>query len=63
MTTTSKPRPAAINPEILDRTPPHSPEAERAVIGSMLLWQACCDDVAEHITPEDRKSTRLNSSH
>jgi len=53
MTTTTKPRPAAINPEILDRTPPHSPEAERAVIGSMLLWQACCDDVAEHITPDD----------
>ena len=33
-------------PELLDATPPHSLEAERAVLGSVLLDHRICDDVA-----------------
>lgn len=39
--------------EILDRLPPNAPEAEQSVIGSMLLDQACCDDIAEHVSADD----------
>ena len=47
-------RPAApIGSEILDRQPPCNLDAERAVIGSILLLPDTCDDVALVIKPED----------
>jgi len=39
--------------EILDRLPPQSLEAEKAVLGSMLLDPLLCDDVAPILRPED----------
>jgi len=39
--------------EILDRQPPSSIEAEKAVLGSILLLPDACDDVALVIKPED----------
>jgi replicative DNA helicase len=39
--------------EILDRQPPCSLEAERGVLGSMLLLPIVCDDVALILRPED----------
>ena len=39
--------------EILDRQPPCSIEAERGVLGSMLLLPIVCDDVALILRPED----------
>ncbi|MCI0334512.1 MAG: replicative DNA helicase [Planctomycetes bacterium] len=39
--------------ELLDRQPPRSIEAERAVIGSLLLLPEACDEVALIIRPED----------
>ena len=36
----------AVSTEILDRQPPRSLEAERGVLGSMLLMPDVCDDVA-----------------
>jgi replicative DNA helicase len=39
--------------ELLDRQPPRSIEAERAVIGSLLLLPEACDEVALVIRPED----------
>lgn len=41
------------SPEILDRIPPQDLEAERAVLGSVLLDSSCCDDVAELLRIED----------
>ncbi len=35
-----------VNPEILDRLPPHGLEAEKAVLGSLLLDPRKCDEVA-----------------
>jgi replicative DNA helicase len=37
----------------LDRQPPHSLEAERAVLGSLLLLPPACDEVALVVRPED----------
>ncbi|HZZ71142.1 MAG TPA: replicative DNA helicase [Pirellulales bacterium] len=39
--------------ENLDRQPPRNLEAERAVLGSILLLPDCCDDVALVLTPDD----------
>ena len=39
--------------ELLDRQPPRSIEAERAVIGSLLLLPEACDEVALLVRPED----------
>jgi replicative DNA helicase len=38
---------------LLDRQPPRSIEAERAVIGSLLLLPEACDEVALVVRPED----------
>jgi len=39
--------------EILDRPPPHSLEAEQAVLGSLLIDPHMCDEVATILRPED----------
>ena len=39
--------------EILDRQPPCNLEAERGVLGSILLLPTVCDDVAMVLRPED----------
>ncbi len=39
--------------ELLERTPPQSIAAERAVIGSLLLLPEACDEVALLVRPED----------
>src|SRR5262245_16629785 len=41
------------NSEILDRQPPANLEAERGVLGSILLLPTVCDDVALIVRPED----------
>ena len=41
------------NSEILDRQPPCNLEAERGVLGSILLLPLVCDDVALVVRPED----------
>lgn len=43
----------AVSSEILDRLPPHSLEAEKAVIGSLLLDPELCDEVAMLLRPEE----------
>jgi replicative DNA helicase len=42
-----------VNSEILDRLPPSNVEAERGVLGSILLVPIVCDDVALILRPED----------
>jgi replicative DNA helicase len=42
-----------VNSEILDRQPPANVEAERCVLGSILLLPVVCDDVALIHRPED----------
>src|SRR5262249_6498375 len=42
-----------LNSEILDRRPPCNLEAERGVLGSILLLPLVCDDVALVLRPED----------
>lgn len=49
---------APVVSEILDRTPPHSQEAERGVIGSMLLDPEVCDEVVMLLKAEDFYSDR-----
>jgi replicative DNA helicase len=39
--------------ELLERQPPHNLEAERAVLGSLLLLPQRCDEVALILRPED----------
>lgn len=46
-------RPAGIEPTLLERQPPCSIEAEKAVLGSILLLPETCDEVAMRIKPED----------
>ncbi len=43
----------AVSSEILDRLPPQNLDAERAVLGSLLLDAAMCDDVMLILRPED----------
>ncbi|HTQ37419.1 MAG TPA: replicative DNA helicase [Pirellulales bacterium] len=47
------PRKAPVTSEILDRQPPRSLEAEKAVLGSMLLLPSSCDEVSLIIRPDD----------
>ena len=42
-----------VNSEILDRQPPSNVEAERGVLGSILLLPIVCDDVALILHPDD----------
>jgi replicative DNA helicase len=42
-----------VNSEILDRLPPQNLDAERGVLGSILLLPLVCDDVAMILRPED----------
>ena len=42
-----------VNSEILDRQPPSNLQAERGVLGSILLLPIVCDDVALILHPED----------
>ena len=39
--------------ELLIRQAPHSPEAEQAVLGSMLIDADCVKDVMDKLRPED----------
>ena len=39
--------------ELLSRAMPHSPEAEQAVLGSMLIDPDCIKDVMDKLQPED----------
>ncbi|MCH8922024.1 MAG: replicative DNA helicase [Planctomycetes bacterium] len=43
----------AVSPEILDRQPPSDTDAERGVLGSIVLLPEVCDDVAVIIGPDD----------
>lgn len=49
----SRPGRAASAEEMLNRALPHSLEAERAVLGSLLLLPEVCDEVALLVTAED----------
>lgn len=46
-------QPKRVSSEILDRTPPHSVDAERAVLGSILLAPHVCDDVVLIVRSDD----------
>jgi replicative DNA helicase len=45
--------PARVTSEILDRLPPQNLDAEKGVLGSILLDPNLCDDVAVMLRPED----------
>ena len=52
-TATRNGRKPAPTSEILDRTPPRDLEAEKAVLGGILLLPAACDDAALIVRPDD----------
>ena len=45
--------PGRVAGDLLERLPPQNLEAERGVLGAMLLDQMVCDDVAVIVRPED----------
>ena len=45
--------PARVSSEILDRLPPQNLDAEKGVLGSLLLDPNLCDDVALMLRPDD----------
>ena len=45
--------PARVSSEILDRLPPQNLDAEKGVLGSLLLDPNLCDDVALLVRPDD----------
>jgi replicative DNA helicase len=47
------PRGGKVTSEILDRLPPHNLDAEKGVLGSILLLPVVCDDVALIVRAED----------
>ncbi|NUQ63388.1 MAG: replicative DNA helicase [Pirellulales bacterium] len=47
----------AVSSEILDRLPPQSLDAEKSVLGSLLLDSGMCDDVVLLLRPDDFYST------
>src|SRR5215471_2439331 len=49
----SKPRKPPVTSEILDRQPPRNLDAEKAVLGSILLLPHACDDVSLILRPDD----------
>jgi replicative DNA helicase len=51
------------NSEILDRQPPSNLEAERGVLGSILLLPTVCDDVAMILRPEVLSAHRTLYTH
>ena len=50
---TATPRRRTDHRQLFDRQPPHSLDAERAVLGSILLLPDTCDEVALLVRPED----------
>jgi len=50
---TDRPSSGNVSSEILDRLPPQNLEAERGVLGSLLLDPDMCDEVALILRPED----------
>ena len=53
MTARTRTKAGPVSPEILDRLPPQDLDAEKSVLGSVLLRQDVLDDVAAVITAED----------
>ena len=66
----SVPQSANVDAQLLQlKVPPHSIEAEQSVLGGLMIDNGAIDKVgdmlveADFYRDEDRKSTRLNSSH